>query len=251
MDPYSMAQVRDRNGTVLERTQPKATQVLDPRVAFLITNIMEDVINRGTGIGVRSRGFRAPAAGKTGTSNDGWFAGYTSNLLCIVWVGYDADREMPLSGAASALPIWTEFMKRAVALPQYSNVRPAVPPPGVVKVEIDPDTNELATPHCPTTVSEYFIAGTQPQDYCRRHFLPPVPRVPQLPSIAGLPPPTVLEPASARVVAPPVAEASAPASPAPEAAAPKEPEPKKRGFFGRIFGFLRGGTDEEEEPPKQ
>ena len=248
MDPYWVAQVRDRNGATLERARSKATRVLDPRVAFLMTNLMEDVINHGTAAGVRARGFRAPAAGKTGTSHDGWFAGYTSNLICIVWVGYDSNEELPLTGAASALPIWTEFMKRAIALPQYSNVRPSVPPPGVVKVGIDPETNELATPNCPKTVAEYFIEGTQPVEYCRRHFLQAVPRPPQLPSIAGLPPPVAVEPIAVKVAPPAAQVPPVPPSPAPAAAAPEEAKPKKKGFFGRIFGIFKGDSDEEESP---
>ena len=75
-------------------------------MAYLVTNLLEDVINRGTGTVVRARGFRAPAAGKTGTSRDGWFVGYTTNLLCVAWVGFDDNRELGLSGAASAAPIW-------------------------------------------------------------------------------------------------------------------------------------------------
>ncbi|MBI1954873.1 MAG: penicillin-binding protein, partial [Acidobacteria bacterium] len=248
MDPYWVAQVRDRNGTVLEQAQSRATRVLDSRVTFLMTNLMEDVISRGTGAGVRARGFRAPAAGKTGTSHDGWFAGYTSNLIGIVWVGYDSNEELPLSGAASALPIWTEFMKRAVALPPYSNVRPSVPPAGVVQVEIDPETNELATPQCPKTVAEYFIEGTQPVEYCRRHFRPAVPQAPQLPSIASLPPPAAVEPVAAKA-APSAAQAPpVPPSPAPAAAAPEETKPKKKGFFGRVFGFFKGGSGQQESP---
>ncbi|MCH7977667.1 MAG: PBP1A family penicillin-binding protein, partial [Acidobacteria bacterium] len=148
MDPYMLTMVRSQDGTVLEQAEHRGTQVLDPRVAFLMTDLMESAINRGTGVGVRARGFQAPAAGKTGTSHDGWFAGYTSNLLTIVWVGYDSNLEVPLSGAASALPIWTEFMKRAIALPQYHDVTAPVPPPGIVQVRIDPDTKGLATPHC-------------------------------------------------------------------------------------------------------
>ena len=70
-----------------------------------------------------TRGFTAPAAGKTGTSHDGWFAGYTSNLLCIVWVGNDDYTDMSLSGAHTAAPIWTEFMKRAAKVPQYSDAK--------------------------------------------------------------------------------------------------------------------------------
>ena len=95
-------------------------QVLDPRIAYIMTNMMEGVINNGLGYtAVRLRGFTLPAAGKTGSSHDGWFAGYTSNLLCIVWVGYDDYSELRLTGAQTAAPIWTEFMKKASLLPQY------------------------------------------------------------------------------------------------------------------------------------
>ncbi len=82
--------------------------------------MMEDVIDHGTGATVRARGFTAPAAGKTGTSRDGWFAGYTSNLLAIVWVGFDDNRDLGLSGANAPAPIWAEFMKRAVTLARVS-----------------------------------------------------------------------------------------------------------------------------------
>ena len=97
--------------------RPTAKQVLDPRVAYVMTTMMEAVINSGTGYPVRARGFAAPAAGKTGTSHDAWFAGYTSNLLCIVWVGNDDYTDIKLAGGAAAAPIWAEFMKRAVKLP--------------------------------------------------------------------------------------------------------------------------------------
>ena len=88
------------------RTLRPHAPVLDPRVAFLTTSLMEDVINHGTGYPVRALGFNAPAAGKTGTSRDGWFAGYTSNLLCVVWVGFDDNRDLGLAGGEAAAPIW-------------------------------------------------------------------------------------------------------------------------------------------------
>ncbi len=90
--------------------------------------MMQNVIDHGTGFTVRARGFTAPAAGKTGTSHDAWFAGYTSNLLCIVWVGYDDYSDLKLAGGSTAGPIWAEFMKRAVRLPQYSNTAEFTPP---------------------------------------------------------------------------------------------------------------------------
>ncbi len=112
-------------------------------MAYLVTSMMEDVINRGTGATVRARGFNAPAAGKTGTSRDGWFAGYTSNLLAIVWVGFDDNRDLGLSGGNAPAPIWADFMKRAITLPAYRDVKPFEMPDGVTKVTIDPETLAL------------------------------------------------------------------------------------------------------------
>ena len=246
MDPYMLTMVRSRDGAVLERAEHRGTRVLDPRIAFLMTNLLESAINRGTGVGVRTRGFSAPAAGKTGTSHDGWFAGYTSNLLTIVWVGYDSNLEVPLSGAASALPIWTEFMKRAIALPEYHDVVAPVPPLGIARVEIDPDTNGLATPHCPRTQTEYFVAGTQPTEHCSLHYLQPVQSAPLLTRIAGVVPQAVPEPASAQPAPEPVIQATAPAPPPePSPVVSEEPEPPKRSFFRRLFGIFGGGSGRE------
>src|SRR5260370_31316140 len=143
-------------------------QVVDPRVASLMTTMMEGVMNSGTAYVVRQRGFTAPAAGKTGCSHDGWFAGYTSNLLCIVWVGYDDYSDIRLSGAQTAAPIWAEFMKKAVVLPRYSDVKPFPQPEGVVDVQLDKITNRLATPSCPDTYTIAFVAGTEPRDTCEQ-----------------------------------------------------------------------------------
>jgi penicillin-binding protein 1B len=168
-DPMFIRSVVSANGTVQETDQPKTRQVLDPRVTYLVTSVMEDVINRGTGASVRAMGFTTPAAGKTGTSKDGWFAGYTSNLLCVVWVGFDDNRDLGLAGGSSAAPIWTEFMKRAVTLPAYSDTDSFAQPRGIVTVRIDSETLQLATPDCPVTRDEVFIEGTQPTQYCQKH----------------------------------------------------------------------------------
>ena len=130
---------------------------------------MEDVLNSGTGAGVRGRGFYLPAAGKTGTSRDGWFAGFTSKLICVVWVGFDDNRDFKLEGAKSALPIWFEFMKRAHQHREYRAVRAIPVPDGIVTAQIDSETGELATPACPKTRNEVFLAGTQPVQICHLH----------------------------------------------------------------------------------
>ena len=122
--PNFISLVRSQDGKVVYRNQPEHKQVLDPRVAYLMTNLMEEVLRSGTAAGVRARGFTVPAAGKTGTSHDGWFAGYTSELLCVVWVGFDDNKELDLQGAHSAAPIWTEFMKRALEYREYRDAKP-------------------------------------------------------------------------------------------------------------------------------
>jgi penicillin-binding protein 1B len=167
LSPILVNSVRNAKGDVISNFKTDQRQVLDPRIAYLMTNMMESVINNGLGYtAVRLRGFTLPAAGKTGSSHDGWFAGYTSNLLCIVWVGYDDYSDLRLTGAQTAGPIWAEFMKKASTLPQYSNMKPFGQPTGVVDVQLDKLTNRLATPTCPDDYVAAFVAGTEPRETC-------------------------------------------------------------------------------------
>ena len=140
--PHLIVEVDDDSGKTLWHASPETRPVLDPRVNYLMVNLMEGVINYGTGSGVRSRGFWQTAAGKTGTSHDGWFAGFTSNLLAVSWVGYDDDHDLNLAGAESALPVWAEFMKRAAQQPYYRKVTEFKPPEGIVSVSIQTEVNE-------------------------------------------------------------------------------------------------------------
>ena len=167
LSPILLRSVRNGKGDVVANYNTDQRQVLDPRIAYVMTNMMEGVINNGLGYtAVRLRGFTPPAAGKTGSSHDGWFAGYTSNLLCIVWVGYDDYSDLRLSGAQTAAPIWTEFMKKASVLPQYSDMREFSQPSGVVDVQLDKATNRLATPNCTDDYTSAFVSGTEPRDTC-------------------------------------------------------------------------------------
>ncbi|HXZ12581.1 MAG TPA: PBP1A family penicillin-binding protein [Candidatus Sulfotelmatobacter sp.] len=168
-EPLFIRSVLAADGAVEESANPRTRPVLDPRVAFLVTSLMEDVINRGTGASVRALGFNAPAAGKTGTSRDGWFAGFTSNLLCVVWIGFDDYRDLGLSGSQTAAPVWAEFMKRAITLPGYRDPQFFEPPAGVIEMQIDPQTGGLATSSCPQSELEYFVAGTEPTQFCELH----------------------------------------------------------------------------------
>src|SRR5258708_40001869 len=123
---------------MLYQNQAETRQVLDPRVAYLMVNMLEEVLRSGTAAAVRARGFTVPAAGKTGTSRDGWFAGFTSELLCVVWVGFDDNRALDLQGAKSAAPIWGEFMSRRLAFPDYPHTKPFRAPSGIVSLDVDP-----------------------------------------------------------------------------------------------------------------
>ncbi len=167
LDPWMLASVRTPTGDVIQDYTPTSKQVLDPRVAFLTTSMMEDVLRgEGTGAGVRNMGFVSPAAGKTGTSHDAWFAGFTSNLLCIVWVGNDDYTDIKLEGAHAAAPIWAEFMKKAVQLPQYSDTHEFTAPDGVEVVSLDKATNLLSDAACPDSYDAAFLDGTAPTDPC-------------------------------------------------------------------------------------
>ena len=143
--------------------------VARPSTAFLVTHMMRSVLNEGTGAGARANGFSADAAGKTGTTNelrDAWFVGFTPELLTVVWVGLDDNQPLGLSGAQAALPIWTSFMKNAVAGRTGSNFDA---PDGVTFVEIDRDTGKIATPICPRLTTEAFLSGTEPLGQCELH----------------------------------------------------------------------------------
>ncbi|MBX7137260.1 MAG: PBP1A family penicillin-binding protein [Oligoflexia bacterium] len=146
-------------------------RVADENAVYVLTNILQGVIERGTGAVIRRLGFTGNAAGKTGTSNetrDAWFEGFTPNLATGVWVGLDDNLPIGLTGGVAAAPIWAEFMKCAA---EYREDLAFVPPPGVVFLHVDSATGELATPACPSeqVVREVYVRGTEPQRACRLH----------------------------------------------------------------------------------
>ncbi|HLK19163.1 MAG TPA: penicillin-binding transpeptidase domain-containing protein, partial [Bryobacteraceae bacterium] len=167
--PYFLSSILNEKGSNIFESTQEHRAVLDPRVTFLMDQLLEEVVRSGTGAGMYGRGINFPVAGKTGTSHDGWFAGFTSRLICVVWVGFDDNRELNLEGAHSALPVWAEFMKRAHEHREYRNVTEFEPPAGVVSAQIDPLSGQLATASCPKVRTEYFIEGTQPVEMCPLH----------------------------------------------------------------------------------
>ena len=141
-----------------------AREVARPDTTFLVTNMMRSVLNEGTAAAARGMGFTLDAAGKTGTTNDlrdAWFVGFTPELLTVVWVGFDDNQPVGLAGARAALPIWTQFMRTALA-GRASVAFEA--PEGIMFVDIDAATGKLATPYCPKVIPEAFLAGTEPRE---------------------------------------------------------------------------------------
>jgi penicillin-binding protein 1B len=248
-EPMFIRNVVNAQGESLEQNAIQSRRALDPRVAYLVTSMMEDVINRGTGATVRARGFNAPAAGKTGTSRDGWFAGYTSNLLAIVWVGFDDNRDLGLSGANAPAPIWADFMKRAVTLPAYRDVKPFEMPEGVTKVTIDPESLALATPECPVTREEVYIHGTEPTEFCPLHggrMASDTPPGSWLSHIFGGDKAKGADSGSSSA---PGSAGGRPSATPPAAADNQPPEEEnKKGVLRRIFGIF-GGKKDADKPP--
>jgi len=232
--PGLISSIRDQNGSRVFDATPEKVAAIDPRVAYLMVSMMQEVLRSGTAAGVRGRGFVLPAAGKTGTSRDGWFAGFTSKIICVVWVGFDDNRDFKLEGARSALPIWTEFMKRAHQHREYRNVHEFEAPEGVVTTEVDSATGLLPTVNCPKVHTEVFVAGTQPVELCRLHSGPARTQI------------ASWEPAGADDSEKPAVSAQS-AKPGirsipitPEPAPQAQPEPKEKpGFFGRLRGLFR------------
>ena len=159
--PIAITRVTTGRGTTIAQPVAQKNEVLRPEIAYLITSIMKDVVNRGTAAPIRARGFKFNVAGKTGTSRDGWFAGFTPDLVCVVWVGFDDGSQLGLTGAASALPIWADFMSAALtAHPEWTGDWQM--PSGIQQADIDPATGKVAEADSPTKRSELFVNGTIP-----------------------------------------------------------------------------------------
>jgi penicillin-binding protein 1B len=171
IEPVTITRVSDDADRVLEQHHaPVPERVVHEESAFLVTDMLRSVINEGTAASARAMDFRPDAAGKTGTTNDyrdAWFCGFTPDLLAVVWVGFDDNTPVGLSGTKAALPIWVDFMKAATSGLKSTPLPPA--PEGVVYVTIDKETGLLAGPRCPERRDEAFVAGTEPREICGVH----------------------------------------------------------------------------------
>lgn len=230
VEPRLISKIIGSRGDKIWASELQTKQILDPRVNYLMISLMEDVLRSGTGAGVRARGFTLPAAGKTGTEYDAWFAGFTSKLLCIVWVGYDRYHDLKLEGAKAALPVWTDFMIRAHKHRPYRDVTDFAVPEGVVSALVDAESGELATSACPKVVTEYFLLGTQPVQTCHLHQGGAT-------EIAGWETAPAVQPTNPAAYAPlplPSANTQQTAPQPNQAQAQPEKDKQKSGFFERL-----------------
>jgi len=171
VDPYFIERIVQRGGDVVYEHETQKEQVIPPATAYVMTSLLRSVIDEGTAIGARLEGFSIPAAGKTGTTDnysDAWFIGFTPDLVCGVWVGFDTRKKIArgASGATFAVPLWTRFMKDATKNKPVKNFKV---PKGVVTRKICVLTNKLANEYCPHARTEVYIAGTEPIEICDVH----------------------------------------------------------------------------------
>jgi penicillin-binding protein 1B len=166
----SVTRAVDGNGVKLfEEFLHSSAQVVQPATAYMITDMLTNVVEEGTARAARGMLKLSAIAGKTGTSRDGWFVGYTPQLVCVVWVGFDDNRQLGLTGAESALPVWTEFVSGALELRPELGGAAFLRPAGIVSVEIDPATGQLASPSCPARERIAVARALAPTSECSSH----------------------------------------------------------------------------------
>jgi 1A family penicillin-binding protein len=269
--PVLIRRVEERNGTVVFETHNSSSRAISDTTAFLMSTMMADVINAGTGARARSLGFTLPAAGKTGTTNDfndAWFIGFTPKLAAGVWVGFDQPHTILPNGFAAdiAVPVWAKFMKAATRGDQPDWI---APPSGITTASVCRLSGKLATEGCQDVevvnknselehrsmvYTEYFARGTEPTSYCELHQ--PHGIMTRIADFLGgqqqPAPPHIDDPGGA----PPVPTAtSGTAGTTPERIenVPQPPPGKRRGFWSRVFGVGRSDRSQKDElpPPKK
>jgi penicillin-binding protein 1B len=169
VEANSIVGVMTGEGEVLTRKDVPLSPALPADAVFLVNSLMRGAVDRGTATGARAGGVRGCLAGKTGTTNDGrdaWFVGFSPRFLSAVWVGYDDNRGLHLSGTEAAVPLFAAFSK-SVPASAFAECFPV--PSNVVTAEVDPETGGLATEVCPKRLTEVFISGTEPTRSCAVH----------------------------------------------------------------------------------
>jgi penicillin-binding protein 1A len=271
--PVLIRRVEDRDGVLLYQSHEPATRAISDTTAFLMSTMLADVVNAGTATRARALGFKLPAAGKTGTTNDfndAWFIGYTPTLVTGVWVGFDQPRTILPRGFAAdvAVPLWANFMKVAT-----KDARPdwLTPPPGVVAMQVCRISGQLVSDGCSSVdivnkngelerrsmiYTEYFARGTEPSEVCPLHDVQATPGIVGIVAEGESPvAPTRHDmPHRENMVVGPLTTTAPPPPVVPVATSGVRPEtttasePNKRGFWSRIF--RRGGDPKTQTPEK-
>ncbi len=160
--PIGIRRITSKEGKTIFTGQTQSGEVMSPQVSYVMTSMMQDVLDRGTGSRVRQMGFRETAAGKTGSSRDAWFAGYTKGLVCVVWIGFDDNADIGVTGGTTAALIWADFMIRALQIrPQFGGAFDT-PTDGLVTLYVNPANGQPAQMDTPGAHPEFFLSGTQP-----------------------------------------------------------------------------------------
>ena len=263
--PVLIRRVEDSSGKVLYENHDSSTPAVSDVTAFLMSSMLADVINAGTGAGARKEGFTLPAAGKTGTTNDfndAWFIGYTPHLVTGVWLGFDQPHTILPRGFAAelAVPMWARFMKEATKndSPDWLS-----PPPGLTSALICRVSGKLANDECEDVevidaherithrsmvYTEYFVRGTAPTTHCDVHQARSL--MTKIATTLGI----ETAPATPPAEGPPRLEDVTPVSPSvaandtEPAVAPAAPEKKKRGFWSKLFGIGHDEVKDRDQP---
>jgi penicillin-binding protein 1B len=168
-EPWIVSEVTDLQGATIQRRLPATHQAVSPQAAFLLNDVLQGVMVRGTAASAAALGFGGIAAGKTGTTDDtrdAWFVGYMPEMLALVWVGYDDNAKTGLTGSSGALPIWVDLTRRSGYDRASSSFREPV---GIVRAVIDPESGGLAVEGCPSSRVELFPEGAEPRETCDLH----------------------------------------------------------------------------------
>jgi len=168
--PSSITRAVDAGGRKLfEEFLPSSGQVVQPATAYMITDMLTNVLEEGTARAARGMLKLSAIAGKTGTSRDGWFVGYTPRLVCVVYIGFDDNRQLGLTGGESALPVWAEFMRGALELRPELGGAAFLRPENVTSIEVDPASGQLASPSCPVRERIAVTHALAPTTECLTH----------------------------------------------------------------------------------
>ena len=169
-NPLSLKDVVNEKGELLERRHLSVQSVTTPGKAFLITSMLRSAVEQGTARSLKNMGIRFPAAGKTGTTNDfkdGWFIGYTPEIIALVWVGFDDGTSLQAPASVLTLPIWADLIK---SIPQHLSGTWFKAPPDIVVETVCKESGQLALASgCPATMEEIFLSENPPKEHCTLH----------------------------------------------------------------------------------